>query len=48
MRKCDECGKFLVEFAFDTGAKEVWECKYCTARYTLDPDYGELTRVTEI
>jgi ribosomal protein L37AE/L43A len=47
MRRCAECGKESVEFAFDTGTKEVWECRFCGARFTLDQDYGELTRETE-
>jgi DNA-directed RNA polymerase subunit RPC12/RpoP len=44
MRRCIECGKELVEFAFDTGLEEIWECKYCGARYVLEGDYGELVR----
>lgn len=47
MRKCEECGKFQVEFAFDTGTEEIWECKVCGARYIINPDYGSLERKIE-
>ena len=47
MRKCEECGKQSVEFAFDTGQKEVWECRFCGARYHYDSEFGELQRFTE-
>jgi ribosomal protein L37AE/L43A len=46
MRKCEECGKLSVEFAFDTGQMEVWECKYCGARYEYNPEFGELQRIS--
>lgn len=42
MRKCEDCGKLSVEFAFDTGKDEIWECKNCGARYTLDQEFGEM------
>lgn len=47
MRKCEECGRIAVEFAYDTGHLEIWECKFCCARYTLDPDFGELMRYND-
>ena len=48
MRRCDECKKESVEFAFDTGTKEIWECKFCGARYRMDDNFGELERVYEL
>jgi ribosomal protein L37AE/L43A len=47
MKKCEECGKYEVEFSYNLDDKEIWECRRCGARYTLGADYGELERLYE-